>query len=80
MPATDALHETVAEPEPVTLVGTIVPHIRPLDRVSVRLTTPAKWFRAVIVTVEVAVMFTLALAGEAASIIKSWNMNVAVVE
>ena len=80
MPATEALHETVAEPEPVTLVGAIMPHARPLGRVSVRLTTPAKWFRAVIMIVEETETFTLAVGGELTTIVKSWNMNVAVVE
>jgi hypothetical protein len=46
--------ETVAVPEPVTLVGVIAPQVRPAGGVSVRLTTPANPFRAVIVIVDVA--------------------------
>jgi hypothetical protein len=43
---------TVAVPDPVTLVGVIAPQVRPAGGVSVRLTTPANPFRAVIVIVE----------------------------
>jgi len=54
VPATVALQETVAVPDPVTLVGVIAPQVRPAAGVSVRLTTPAKPFCAVIVIVDVA--------------------------
>jgi hypothetical protein len=54
VPATVALQETVAVPEPVTLVGVIAPQVKPDCGVSVRLTTPAKPFCAVIVIVDVA--------------------------
>ena len=54
MPATLALQETVAVPEPVTLVGLIVPQVKPEGGVSVRATVPAKWFNAVTLIVEVA--------------------------
>ncbi len=53
-PAVVELQETVAVPDPVTLVGVIAPQVRPAAGVSVRLTTPAKPFCAVIVMVEVA--------------------------
>jgi hypothetical protein len=53
-PATVELQETVAVPEPVTLVGVIPPQLRPAAGVSVRFTTPVKPLRPVIVTVEVA--------------------------
>ncbi len=53
-PAAVELQETVAVPEPVTLAGVIAPQVRPAAGVSVRLTTPAKPFNAVIVIVEVA--------------------------
>ena len=77
MPATVALQETVAVPEPVTLVGVIAPQVRPAWGVSVRLTTPAKPFRAVIVIVEVAETPTFTAAGEDAAIVKSTKLNVA---
>ena len=54
MPATLALHDTVAVPDPVMLLGVIAPHVSPTGTVSVRLTTPLKWFNALMVMVEVA--------------------------
>lgn len=54
VPAVVDEHETVAVPEPVTLVGVIAPHVRPVAGVSVRLTTPAKPLSAVTVIVDVA--------------------------
>jgi hypothetical protein len=54
VPAAVELQATVAVPEPVTLVGVIAPQVSPAAGVSVRLTTPAKPFRAVTVIVEVA--------------------------
>ena len=54
LPAVVELHETVAVPEPVTLVGVMAPHVRPEGGVSVRLTMPVKPFTAVTVIVEVA--------------------------
>jgi len=62
------VHDRVALPEPVTLVGATEHEVL----LVVRLTTPAKPLRAVIVTVEVpaAPTFTLTLVGLAA-IVKS---------
>jgi hypothetical protein len=74
----DALHETVAVPAPVTLVGVIVPHIRPDGTVSLRLTTPANPFTAATVIVDVAEELALAGAGEDADIVKFWTRNIAV--
>ncbi len=54
VPAVGELHETVAVPDPVTLVGVIAPQVRPAAGVSVRLTTPANPFWAVTVIVDVA--------------------------
>ena len=54
LPAVVDEQATVAVPEPVTLVGLIAPQVRPAGGVSVRLTTPANPFNAVIVIVEVA--------------------------
>ena len=65
------VHETVALPEPVMLVGEMVPHMRPVGTVSVRPTTPAKWFSEVTVMVEVADTPTRTAAGEFAEIVKS---------
>ncbi len=48
------LQDTVAVPEPVTLLGVTAPHVRPAGTVSVRDTTPEKPFTAVTVIVEVA--------------------------
>jgi hypothetical protein len=53
-PAVVELQETVAVPDPVTLVGVIAPQVRPAAGVSARLTTPANPLSAVIVIVEVA--------------------------
>ena len=78
MPATVALHETVALPEPATLFGVMVPHVNPDGTVSVRLTVPAKWFRATTVIVEVAELPAFTGAGDVAAIVKSRNWNVAV--
>lgn len=39
-----ALHETVAVPEPVTLVGVMAPQVNPAAGLAVRDTTPAKPF------------------------------------
>ena len=78
MPATVALHETVAVPEPVTLLGVMLPQLRPEGMVPVRLTTPTKWFTAATVTVEVAELPALTGDGDVAEIVKSRNWNVAV--
>ena len=78
MPATVALHETVAVPEPVTLFGVMVPQVNPDWTVSVKLTDPAKWFNATTVIVEVAEFPAFTGAGDVAAIVKSRNWNVAV--
>ena len=54
MAAIVELHDTVAVPEPVTLVGEIAPQVRLAGTVSVRLTIPVKPLTAVTVMVEVA--------------------------
>ncbi len=72
--------DTVAVPEPVTLVGVITPQVSPGAGVSVRLTTPAKPLRAVTVIVDVADWPALTAAGELAAIVKSTKLNVAVAE
>ena len=80
MPATVALHETVAVPEPVTLFGVMVPQVNPDWTVSVRLTDPAKWFSATTVIVEVAEDPALRGTGEDAVDVKSWNWKSVVAE
>ena len=65
-------------PEPVTLVGAMVPQVSPEGTVSVRLTDPAKWFSAATVIVEVAELPAFTGAGEVSVIVKSRNWNVAV--
>ncbi len=73
------LHETVAVPELVTLVGVIAPQVRLAGTVSVRLTVPVNPFTAARVIVEVADVPTLTEAGDVADIVKSVTVNVAVV-
>jgi len=73
-----ALHETVAMPEPVTLLGVIVPQVSPDGTASVKPTDPAKWFSGATVIVEVAEFPAFSGAGDVAIIVKSRNWNVAV--
>ena len=72
------LHDRVAVPEPVMLLGVIAPQVSPAGTVSVRLTTPLKPFNAVIVSVEVAEEPAGTDAGDVAAIVKSRKMKVAV--
>ena len=65
------MHETVAVPEPVTLIGLIVPHARPGGIESLRLTTAPNPFTAATVIVEVAEEPALTGEGEDADIVKS---------
>jgi len=78
LPATLAAHETVALPEPVTLVGVTAPHVRPDGRESLRLTAPANPFTAAIVIVEFAEEPALTGVGEDAAIVKSTKLKAAV--
>ena len=64
------VHDSVALPEPVTLVGDTVQDVL----LVVRLTTPAKPFSAVIVIVEVPAVFALTVTVVGlAVIVKSWT-------
>jgi hypothetical protein len=74
------LHDTVAVPAPVTLVGVIAPQVRFAGTVSVRLTIPVNPLTAVTVMVEVADVPTVTAAGEAAAMVKSRTVKVAVAE
>jgi hypothetical protein len=72
LPATVALHETVAVPDPVMLPGKIEPHTRPEGTVSLRVTVAANLLTAAIVMVEVLDVLTLTVI-ELAAIVKSRN-------
>jgi len=82
VPATVALHDTVAVPEPVTLLGVIAPHVRPAGTLSVSVTTPENPLTAVTVIVEVADWPASTAAGDVAVMVKSCvcglNVKVAV--
>jgi hypothetical protein len=80
LPALVELHETVAVPELVTLVGNSAPQLRPEGATSVRLTVPVKPLTAVKVIVEVAELPIVTAAGEVADIVKSVTVKVTVVE
>lgn len=73
-----ALHERTAVPDPVKLLGEIVPQASPEGTVSVRITVPEKWFMAATVIVELAELAALTGTGEVAAIVKSRNWKVAV--
>lgn len=82
-PAVVELQDTVAVPEPVTLVGVMAPQVNPAGTVSVRETTELKPPTDVTVIVDEADWPVLTAAGEVAEIVKSCaavNMNVAVAE
>ena len=72
------LHDTVAVPELVTLVGVIAPQVRFAGTVSVRLTVPVNPLTAVTVIVDVADTPALTAAGEVAATVKSVTVKVAV--
>ena len=70
MPAFVALHETVAVPLPVMLLGDIAPQVSPDCGLSVSETVPVKWFWDVMVIVDVAEDPALTAAGDVAVIVK----------
>jgi hypothetical protein len=74
------VHERVEVPEPVTLVGVIVPHVRPAGTVSVRDTTLENPLRAVTVIVDVVDWPMSTAPGELADVVKSKKLKVAVAE
>lgn len=78
VPAVVELHETVAVPEPVMVLGVIGPQVRPDGIVSVRVATPENPLTAASVIVEVADWPTLTAAGDVAAIVKSTKLKVAV--
>lgn len=64
----------------MTLVGLIVPQVRLVGTVSVRLTVPVNPLRAETVMVEVAEAPTATAVGEVAEMLKSVTVKVAVAE
>jgi len=74
------VHEIVALPEPVILLGVTLPQARPDGTVSVRLTVPPNWLMELTVTVVIAELPALTGLGEPADTVKSryWNRAVAV--
>ena len=80
MPPVFELHDSVAVPEPVTLLGLMVPQLSPDGTVSVRLTVPAKPLTAVTVMVELAEVPATTAAGEVAVIVKSVMVKGTLVE
>ena len=76
-----ALQETVAVPEPVTLLGVMAPQVRLVGTVSVMDTRLENPLRLVMVMVDVADWPALTAAGEVAEMPKSWaavNVNVVI--
>jgi len=71
LPAMLALQDTDAVPEPVTLLGVMLPQASPDGTVSVRLTVPPKLSREVTVTVVTAELPASIGPGELAAIEKS---------
>ena len=77
MDAEVKVHDKVALPEPVTLVGATEQEVL----LVVRLTTPAKPFTAVTVIAEVPAALTLTVTDVGlAAMVKSWTTNVTVTE
>jgi hypothetical protein len=70
------LHDRVAVPELVTLLGLIAPHVRPAGTASVRPTTPANPFCPVTVMVEVIEALRVP-EGEVAARVKLTTVNMA---
>ena len=77
VPATVALQETVAVPEPVIVVGLIAPQVNPDGGVSVSVTMPVNPLTAVTVIVDVSEL-PVEPMGDVALIVKSWTTNVTV--
>lgn len=79
VPATEEVHETVAVPEPTTLLGVIAPQVSPAGTVSVSDTVPLNPLTAVTVIVEEAAIPTFGSpGGDVAAMVKSVTVNVAV--
>jgi hypothetical protein len=75
----DELHDTVAVPDPATLVVLRAPHVSPEGTVSDIVTVPAKPFTAAREIVASAEEPGDTAEGEVALSRKSWNLNIAIV-
>ena len=73
MPQAVALHDTVAIPDPVTVLGLIELHDSPMGLFCVSATTPVKPLREAMVMFDPIVWPALAGAGVVAVIVKSGN-------
>ena len=71
------LHDKVAVPDPLMLLGLIGPQAKPVGTASVRATVLVRPFTAVTVRVERAEDPGETAGGEVAPIVKSWNWKVA---
>ena len=81
--AVEELHDTVAVPDPVRLLGVIAPQLRPAGTLSVRATVPVNPLVGVRVIVELVVDPAFMDVGEVAVIVKlggAANVNEAVAE
>ena len=77
------MQDSVAVPEPLRVLGVIVPQVSPVGTVSVRATAPAKPACEVTVIVDEADEPVFTAAGDVAEIVKSGvapKVNVTVVE
>jgi hypothetical protein len=74
------LHETVAEPEPVTLDGLNDPQARPGEEVMLKVTVPVNPLTATTATVEVADWPAFTAAGDVVVRLNSWNRKIAATE
>ncbi len=75
-----AVHETVAEPEPLTLVGLNDPQDKPGEGVMLNVTVPANPSIVATVAVEAGDWPALTAVGDIAAIVKSWNRRMVVAE
>jgi len=80
LPATEALQDTFAEPEPLTFAGMMAAQVRPEGTLRVRLVVPAKPFRAAMVIVEFTDDPAFVTTGEDAIMVKSWKRKITMVE
>jgi len=74
------VHETVALPGAVTLLGVMAPQNKPLGMVSVSMTVPGKPFRGEMVIVELVDEPSFTAVGGDALIVKFWNRKIDAVE
>ena len=74
------MHPTDAVPEPVRLIGEIVPQNRPAGSVPVSETAPPKWLTDAMVRIMLEGPFTSTGPDEVALMLKSPNLKTTVVE